>query len=257
MKKRRVCIVGDIPLVVEFAALFLEKGFAVDARTNTSGAVELPHGIRRIVRPSQTTNIAVELTNIDLLRKRRNLAALESAIRPGIPLLSSSVTMTVAEQAEFVRHPRRLLGIGALPSLLQTDLIELAASAATSIETTETARQLFLELGKETALVVDSAGMVFPRILCALANEACHALGDGVAAQDEIDTAMKLGTNYPAGPLEWADRIGYGEVFAVMSSMQKHFDEDRYRPAPLLAQRALAARSKSTRPGAPQARRVE
>jgi 3-hydroxybutyryl-CoA dehydrogenase len=85
-------------------------------------------------------------------------------------------------------------------------------------------------------VVPDGPGLVFPRILCMIINEAAFALMEGVASAEDIDTAMKLGTNYPLGPLEWADRIGLDQVLGVLEGLQAEYGEDRYRPAPLLRQ---------------------
>jgi 3-hydroxybutyryl-CoA dehydrogenase len=67
-------------------------------------------------------------------------------------------------------------------------------------------------------------------------NEAAFALMDGVASAEDIDMAMKLGTNYPLGPLEWADRIGLDQVLSVLEGLQAEHGDDRYRAAPLLRQ---------------------
>jgi 3-hydroxybutyryl-CoA dehydrogenase len=88
--------------------------------------------------------------------------------------------------------------------------------------------------------VQDSVGLVMPRILCALANEACFAIMEGVAEANDIDTAMKLGTNYPSGPVVWAGRIGWSQVLAVLKGLHGYFGEDRYRPAPLLQRMAAS-----------------
>jgi 3-hydroxybutyryl-CoA dehydrogenase len=69
-----------------------------------------------------------------------------------------------------------------------------------------------------------------------LINEAAFALGEGVASAQDVDTAMKLGTNYPHGPLEWADQIGLDIVFAALQDIRDALGEERYRPAPLLWQ---------------------
>ncbi len=82
--------------------------------------------------------------------------------------------------------------------------------------------------------VKDAAGLTFPRILSLIVNEAARALEEGVASAEEIDVAMRLGVNYPQGPLKWADEIGLDEVLAVLEGLQRETGEDRYRPAPLL-----------------------
>jgi 3-hydroxybutyryl-CoA dehydrogenase len=83
-------------------------------------------------------------------------------------------------------------------------------------------------------------GGVVVRILSMIANEAAFAVGEGVASIQDVDTAMKLGTNYPHGPLEWADRIGLNLVIAALRNLQESYGEERYRPAPLLRQLAAS-----------------
>jgi 3-hydroxybutyryl-CoA dehydrogenase len=67
-------------------------------------------------------------------------------------------------------------------------------------------------------------------------NEAAYAVGEGVASVRDIDIAMKLGTNYPKGPLKWVDEIGLDVVFNILKSLDASLGDERYRPAPLLRQ---------------------
>jgi 3-hydroxybutyryl-CoA dehydrogenase len=149
---------------------------------------------------------------------------MDRSLPPGTPILSASAATTVAEQSAWVRTPERLIGIAALPSLLHGTLVEIEAS-----------QSFFRELGKETSVVQDSPGMVLPRILCMLVNEASFALGERIARRGDIDTAMTLGTNYPFGPFEWGKKIGFEQVRAVLEGLRREFGEERYRTAPLLS----------------------
>jgi 3-hydroxybutyryl-CoA dehydrogenase len=80
------------------------------------------------------------------------------------------------------------------------------------------------------------------RTVCCLINEAASALLENVASAEDIDQAMKLGTNYPHGPLAWADHIGLDAVLGVMTGLFEEWGEDRYRPSPLLRRMVLAGR---------------
>jgi 3-hydroxybutyryl-CoA dehydrogenase len=96
------------------------------------------------------------------------------------------------------------------------------------------AEGFFSALGKETVRVKDLAGLVFPRILSLIINQAARSFDEGIATAEEIDIAMRMGTNYPLGPLRWADVIGLDEVLAVLEGLERETGDDRYRPAPLI-----------------------
>ncbi len=80
--------------------------------------------------------------------------------------------------------------------------------------------------------VPDVPGMITPRVIAMIVNEAYFALGDEVSTKEEIDTAMKLETNYPYGPFEWAKKIGLQRVHHLLLQMEK--ENDRYSIAPAL-----------------------
>ncbi len=235
---KRVCIFGESPLLEEYALQCLARGLDVQVRPNTDSgrgnSISLPRKAKKVQRPSRSSDLALELTNTSLEIKRRNLEELDRVLPPQGTILSSSVTTTVAEQGSWIRRPERLVGIGAFPSFLEGSLIELASSRITDAKSLQAAAEFVTVLGKESTVVGDSAGMVLPRIVCMIVNEAYFAMTEGVAPARDIDTAMRLGTNYPHGPVEWGDRIGAGHVRAVLDALYRHYGEDRYRIAPLL-----------------------
>jgi 3-hydroxybutyryl-CoA dehydrogenase len=119
---------------------------------------------------------------------------------------------------------------------------ERVAVAEAAQATGHPAAWLALVLGGEIAVspVGDAPGLVMMRIVAQLASVAADAVLTGVAAPGAVDTAMRLGTNYPLGPLEWADRLGPGVVLTVLDNLRGFYGEDRYRASALIRRAALA-----------------
>jgi 3-hydroxybutyryl-CoA dehydrogenase len=126
------------------------------------------------------------------------------------------------------------VGFHALPPFAETRVVELTRSSITTVTSAERAETFFRSLGKSVEWVGDGPGLVLGRIVCQLVNEAAFALSEGVGSADDIDAAMKLGFNYPRGPLEWADVIELDHVLAVLDALYDELHEERYRAAPLL-----------------------
>lgn len=97
--------------------------------------------------------------------------------------------------------------------------------------------------GYAVTRVRDLPGLVVLRTVAMLVNEAADAVNQGICTVASVNTAMKKGVNYPLGPLEWADRIGVGKVWAALHNIRSYYGEERYRASPLLTE-LLASRSK-------------
>lgn len=125
--------------------------------------------------------------------------------------------------------------IAAWPTLLRRPLVEIAL---TDEQQRPAAEAILNALTWRFQVVPDIAGMITPRVLATIINEAWFTLGAGVSSKAEIDVAMKLGTNYPMGPFEWGAAIGLFNVISLLSELSRH--DKRYEPAPAL-QQALEA----------------
>lgn len=236
-------LIGESPLVEEYAELCASRNYEVVVSWNPNST---PQGKPRLkqVRISANapakTSVALELTNTDIEHKKRNIQKLDRALGPDVAIISTSVTITATEQATLVRHRHRVVGFGALPGFSDRPLVELAPTVHTPMETISVVRTFFQSLGKEIEVVQDRIGLVLPRILCQIINEATFAVMEDVASPRDIDVAMKLGVNYPLGPIEWAERIGIRQVYSVLSALEQDINEDRYRLSPLLRQMAVS-----------------
>jgi len=138
------------------------------------------------------------------------------------------------------------VGYLALPPISAAPLVELTRTAATSDACADAAERFFADRGKYVEWVDDAPGLVLGRIVCQLVNEAAFALGKGIGTAEDIDTAMRLGFNYPRGPLEWGEEIGYDNVLTTLDALHRELGEERYRAAPLLRRVAAAPRPPAT-----------
>jgi len=118
------------------------------------------------------------------------------------------------------------------------DLVGIAAADQAEPGALERAAALFQAIGCEVCRLDDSNGLVVMRIVTQLVAVAADTVAEGIAAAEDVDTAMRLGTNYPSGPLEWADRIGANQIANVLTNLRRGFGEDRYRVPPYIARRA-------------------
>jgi 3-hydroxybutyryl-CoA dehydrogenase len=130
------------------------------------------------------------------------------------------------------------VGFFALAPLRDAPLVELTRAERTSDGAARAAEAFFREHGKHTEWVGDAPGLVLGRIVSQLVNEAAFALQKGIGSAQDIDTAMRLGFNYPRGPLEWGRAIGSARVVGVLDALRGELGEERYRAAPLLRRMA-------------------
>jgi 3-hydroxybutyryl-CoA dehydrogenase len=237
-----IFIIGESPMVEQYAELCIAYGYDVYISWN-EGLTQKPEfksGHIKItnVIPANIS-LAIELTNIDLLAKKKNIERLDKTLAITAPILSSSITITATEQSSWISGKHRLVGIAALPTLIQKPLIEVAPTIYSPKETLEVTKRFFQSIGKEMEIVQDRIGMVLPRMLCRIINEAAFAIIENIATPQDIDTALKLGVNFPLGPFEWAEQIGWKQVYAVLTALHTDLQEERYRITPLLKQMAI------------------
>jgi len=183
---------------------------------------------------NKSAELIIETTNFPLEVKKRNFASIDERCSPTIPVLTSSLCISVSEQTTITKFPKRLIGIGLYSTFSKSKLLEIAPSKITDDSLLKNAEDFLNTAGLEFAKVPDRTGLIFPRILAMIINEAAQVYSENIGSKEDIDTAMRLGTNYPYGPLTWADNIGIDLVYNILKSLHKNFGEDRYRPHPVL-----------------------
>jgi 3-hydroxybutyryl-CoA dehydrogenase len=159
---------------------------------------------------------------------------LDKICPPEVILASNTSSISITRMGARTSRADRFIGMHFMNPVPQMKLVEIIRGLATSQETYEATRALAEKLGKATMTAEDFPGFIVNRVLLPMINEAIYALYEGVGKVGDIDTAMKLGTNQPMGPLELADLIGLDTCLAIMGVMHSVLGDDKYRPCPLL-----------------------
>lgn len=176
-----------------------------------------------------------------------HLQAMEQSLPPEVPLLCQGADVTFSQLVTSLVHPERFVIFDGL-FMDYGKSVTLVGGPFLEEDIRTEVRSFFKDLDYNTVWINESPGLVLPRTVCTLVNEAAFAAGEGVAEPDTIDTAMKLGTNYPRGPIEWGRQIGFDKVVRVLEHLQSEYGEERYRVAPLLRRWSrLGRRSKDNR----------
>ena len=155
-------------------------------------------------------------------------------LRADAVLASNTSSLPISKLAAFVTGPERFVGIHFFNPVPMMALVEVVRGALTSDDTVAAARAFAEAVGKTPITTIDSPGFVVNRILFPMINEAAHAYEEGVASAEDIDTGMKLGANWPMGPLALADLVGMDTTSAILETLERELGDPRYHPAKVM-----------------------
>ncbi len=154
---------------------------------------------------------------------------------------SNTSTMSPTELASYTKRSPQVAIMHFFNPVHRMPLVEIVKGLDTSNETVSIIKDASIKMGKETVEVNEFPGFVTSRISALVGNEALYMLQEGVASAEDIDKAVRLGLNYPMGPLELADLVGLDARLNNLKYLHETLGE-KYRPAPLLEQLVKAGR---------------
>ncbi|MCL5874536.1 MAG: 3-hydroxyacyl-CoA dehydrogenase NAD-binding domain-containing protein [Candidatus Thermoplasmatota archaeon] len=165
---------------------------------------------------------------IDFFRK------IEPIVSSSAIISSNTSSISITSLASSLKDPSRFVGIHFFNPVPLMNLIEIIKGVKTSKQTVDKAIEFSKSVGKEYVIVEDSPGFVTTRVIAMLINEGAFEFSEGIASREDIDKALKLGGNFPMGPLTLGDMIGLDTVVNIMDVMYDSFKDPKFRAAPIL-----------------------
>ena len=221
---------GKAGIAKALGRLVDKEKIASDARDATLARIEPVGDVAAMGACDLVIEAATEREEI----KRKIFDSVGKAMSPTAILASNTSSIPITRLAQASPDPARFVGVHFFNPVPVMGLIELIRGLATSDATVSAVEAYGKSLGKEIVHANDAPGFIVNRILMPMLNEACFALGEGVATIRDIDTAVKLGLNHPMGPLTLADFIGLDTCLEITRVLFEGTGDPKFRPAPLL-----------------------
>ena len=156
---------------------------------------------------------------------------------PDLFLFINSPKVSLAQISHvFGRGYCKVAGFNGLASFVNRKKIEVSLL---NEDDEESLAYICSSLGTEYLLVKDRVGMVLPRIMATIVNEAYYMLQEGTATEDDIDTAMKLSNRFPLGPFEWSRKVGVNQLYELLEALYEDTHDERYKVCSLLKREYL------------------
>ena len=155
-------------------------------------------------------------------------------LKPETILTSNTSSISITRMASRTDRPHKFMGFHFMNPVPVMQLVELIRGIATDQDTYQTMLEVVERIGKTSATAEDFPAFIVNRILIPMINEAVYTLYEGVGSVKSIDQSMKLGANWPMGPLELGDFIGLDTCLAIMNVLHDGLADTKYRPCPLL-----------------------
>jgi 3-hydroxyacyl-CoA dehydrogenase len=214
---------------------FVDKGkISEDEMSETLGRI---HPVVDLKEAVADADLIIEAVPEKVEIKKSVFVETEKYAKKDAIMASNTSSISVTLIASATHRPEKFCGMHFFnpPQLMR--LVEVIRGAETSDETVDAVVEAAKKMGKEPVVVKkDSPGFVVNRILIPALNEALYLVWEGVADRDEIDRAIRLGLNWPMGPLKLLDHVGLDTTLAILEVFQRELGDLKYKPCPLLTQ---------------------
>lgn len=218
---------------------FVKKG---EISEDESKAIQSRIGTTKTTEDLGDVDLVIEAVYEDMNVKKDTFKKLDASIGSDVIIATNTSSLPIVEIAVSTKRPDKIVGMHFFNPAPVMKLVEIIKTLATSDEVVQFAYDFAKFLGKEPVRTKDAPGFIVNRILIPMLNEAVFALEEGVGTPEDIDKAMKLGTNQPIGPLALIDLIGLDVTLDVMDTFYREFQDSKFRSAPLLRQMVRAGR---------------
>tara|TARA_Y100001934_G_scaffold235549_1_gene286373 strand:- start:452 stop:1306 length:855 start_codon:yes stop_codon:yes gene_type:complete len=182
----------------------------------------------------QGATVVVEAATENEKLKTKIFQELDEVLGPDTILATNTSSISITRLGGVTSRPEKVIGMHFMNPVPLMSLVEVIRGIATDEATYKKTRELAELMGKTVVTSSDYPGFIVNRILMPMINEAIYAVMEGVASPEDIDAAMRLGTNQPMGPLVLADFIGLDTCLAIMEVLHEGYGDSKYRPCPLL-----------------------
>jgi len=249
----QVCAQAGLPTIVrEIDQKFIDNGFGIIEK-NVQKAVDKGKISQQDkgamwdklkgtleLEDLKECDLIIEAVIENLELKNEMFSKLDKMCPEKTILASNTSSLTVMAMAASTNRPDRFCGLHFFNPVPVMQLVEVVNTIATSRETTETCVDFCKKIGKKAILAKDKSGFIVNRLLIPYLLDAIKVFEEGLASAEDIDTGMKLGLNYPMGPLTLLDFVGLDTTYNIANIMFEEFREQRFAPPPLLKKMVLA-----------------
>lgn len=214
---------GGMSMIRDSLQRFVKKGQLSEADMNAITA--RIHPMLDLKQAVSNADLVIEAIPEIVELKKTTFKEIDAYAQPHAIIASNTSSVSITEMASATKRPEKVCGMHFFnpPQLMK--LIEVIKGAKTSDETVETILAVAHKMEKETVLVKkDSPGFIVNRILIPALNEAVALYWEGVADKEDIDKAIKLGLNWPMGPLTLLDYIGLDTTLSIADVLTKELD---------------------------------